>query len=374
MEPSVTHLERTPLYETHRALGAKMMPFGGFEMPVQYSGILDEHRAVREAAGLFDVSHMGEVLVHGPDALAFVQHLVTNDAAALNDGRAMYSVMCRPDGGAVDDLLVYRLAEDRYLLVINASNIEKDLAHIRAQHDAFEGNVTVEDQSAQTALLALQGPKAFEIAQSVTDVPLDITYYHFVQPEPGAFLGCERAILSHTGYTGEKGLEIYCEPERAEAVWNALMEAGEAHGLKPAGLGARDTLRLESGYCLYGHELTEDTTPLEAGLGWVTKLNTDDFVGKSAIAAQKEQGVPRKLIGFVMDERGIPRQDYAITTPDGDPIGTVTSGTQSPMLGQGIGLGYVPNDEAYTAPGSGIGIAVRGRILPATVQKPPFHK
>jgi aminomethyltransferase len=375
MEPSVTPLERTPLYETHRALGAKMMPFGGFEMPVQYSGILDEHRAVREAAGLFDVSHMGEVLVSGPDAFAFVQHLVTNDAAALYDGRAMYSVMCRPDGGAVDDLLVYRLAEDRYLLVINASNIEKDLAHIRAQHDAFEGDVTVEDQSAQTALLALQGPKAFEIAQSVTDVPLaDIKYYHFVQPEPGAFLGCERAILSHTGYTGEKGLEIYCEPERAEAVWNALMEAGEAHGLKPAGLGARDTLRLESGYCLYGHELTEETTPLEAGLGWVTKLNADDFVGKGAIASQKERGVPRKLIGFVMDERGIPRQDYAITTPDGDPIGTVTSGTQSPVLERGIGLGYVPNDEAYTAPGSTIGIAVRGRILPATVEKPPFHK
>jgi len=375
MEPSVTHLERTPLYESHRALGAKMMPFGGFDMPVQYSGILDEHRAVREAAGLFDVSHMGEVLVLGPDAFGFVQHLVTNDAGALYDGRAMYTVMCRVDGGAVDDLLAYRLAEDRYLLVINASNIEKDLAHIRAQHDAFDGDITVEDQSAETALLALQGPKAFEIAQSVTDVPLsDIKFYHFIQPAPGAFLDCQRAILSHTGYTGEKGLEIYCEPERAEAVWSALMEAGEAHGLKPAGLGARDTLRLESGYCLYGHELTEDTTPLEAGLGWVTKLNTDDFVGKSAIAAQKEQGVPRKLIGFVMDERGIPRQDYAITTPDGDPIGTVTSGTQSPLLGQGIGLGYVPNDETFTPPGSAIGIAVRGRILPATVQKPPFHK
>ena len=374
MEPSVTHLERTPLYETHRALGAKMMPFGGFEMPVQYSGILDEHRAVREAAGLFDVSHMGEVLVHGPHAFDFVQHLVTNDAGTLYDGRAMYTVMCRADGGAVDDLLVYRLAEDRYLLVINASNIEKDLAHIRAQHEAFEGNVEVEDQSAATALLALQGPKAFEIAQAVTDVPVgDIKYYHFVQPEPGAFLGCERAILSHTGYTGEKGLEIYCEPERAEAVWNALMEAGEEHGLQPAGLGARDTLRLESGYCLYGHELTEETTPLEAGLGWVTKLGTDDFVGKRAIAAQKEQGVPRKLIGFVMDERGIPRQGYAITDADGEPVGEVTSGSQSPLLGQGIGLGFVPNDPAFTEPGSAIGIAVRGKILPATVKKPPFH-
>ncbi len=375
MEPSVTPLERTPLYETHRALGAKMMPFGGFEMPVQYSSILDEHRAVREAAGLFDVSHMGEVLVHGPGAFDFVQHLVTNDAGTLYDGRAMYTVMCRPDGGAVDDLLVYRMTEDRYLLVINASNIEKDLAHIRAQHEAFEGEVEIEDLSEQTALLALQGPKAFEIAQSVTDVPLgDIKYYHFVQPEPGTFLGCEHAIISHTGYTGEPGLEIYCETERAEGVWNALMEAGEAHGLKPAGLGARDTLRLEAGYCLYGHELTEETTPLEAGLGWVTKLDKGDFVGRKAIAAQKERGVPRKLVGFVMEERGIPRQDYAITAPDGEPIGEVTSGSQSPLLGQGIGLGYVPNDSAFTAPGSAIGIAVRGRILPATVTKPPFHK
>ena len=375
MESSVTHLERTPLYETHTALGAKMMPFGGFEMPVQYSGILDEHRAVREAAGLFDVSHMGEVFVRGPGAFDFVQHLVTNDAASLYDGRAMYSVMCQPDGGAVDDLLVYRLSEHEYLLVINASNIEKDLAHIRAQHDAFDGEVEIEDRSAETALLALQGPKAFEIAQALTDVPLDdIKYYHFVQPEPGSFLGCERAILSHTGYTGEPGLEIYCENERVEAVWNALMDAGQAHGLKPAGLGARDTLRLESGYCLYGHELTEETTPLEAGLGWVTKLAKGDFVGREAIARQKEDGVPRKLVGFVMQDRGIPRQGYAITDADGEPIGEVTSGSQSPQLGQGIGLGYVPNDPTYTEPGRAIGIAVRGRVLPATIEKPPFHK
>lgn len=287
----------------------------------------------------------------------------------------MYAVMCRSDGGAVDDLLVYRFAEDAYLLVINASNIEKDLAHIRSQHEAFAGDVTVDNQSERTALLALQGPKAFEIAQKLTDIPLaEIKYYHFVQPEPGAFLGCERAILSHTGYTGEPGLEIYCEPERVEAVWEALLEAGAPRGLKPAGLGARDTLRLEAGYCLYGHELTEKTTPLEAGLGWVTKLDKGEFVGRGAIAAQKERGVTRKLIGFVMEERGIPRQGYAITDADGEPIGEVTSGSQSPMLGEGIGLGYVPNEPAYTEPGRAIGIAVRGRVLPATVRKPPFHK
>jgi aminomethyltransferase len=375
MEPSVSPLERTPLYETHRALGAKMMPFGGFEMPVQYSGILDEHRAVREAAGLFDVSHMGEVFVTGPGAFGFVQRLVTNDAASLYDGRAMYTAMCNANGGAVDDLLVYRFDEEAYLLVINASNIAKDVAHMRAIHAEGGFDCVIEDISEQVGLLALQGPKAFDIIAEVTDLPVaDVKYYHFMRPEPGAFLGCEKAVLSHTGYTGEKGLEIYCEAERVEDVWNAVMAAGEAHGLKPAGLGARDTLRLESGYCLYGHELTEETTPLEAGLGWVTKLNADDFVGKGAIAAQKERGVPRKLIGFVMDERGIPRQGYAITTPDGDPIGTVTSGSQSPLLSKGIGLGFVPNDEAYTTPGRAVGIAVRGRVLAATVRKLPFHK
>jgi aminomethyltransferase len=375
MEPSVTPLERTPLYETHRALGAKMMPFGGFEMPVQYSGILDEHRAVREAAGLFDVSHMGEVLVRGSQAFDFVQHLVTNDAGSLYDGRAMYTVMCNADGGAVDDLLVYRLSGESYLLVINASNIAKDVAHMRAVHESGGFDCTVEDVSDRIGLLALQGPKAFDVIEEVTDLPVgDVKYYHFMRPEPGAFLGCERAILSHTGYTGERGLEIYCEAEKVGDVWDALMEAGAAHGLKPAGLGARDTLRLESGYCLYGHELTEKTTPLEAGLGWVTKLGTDDFVGKRAIAAQKERGVPRKLIGFVMDERGIPRQGYAITDAEGEPVGEVTSGSQSPLLGQGIGLGFVPNDAAYTEPGSSVGIAVRGRVLPATVRKPPFHK
>ncbi len=375
MEPSVQTLQRTPLYETHCALGARMMPFGGFEMPVQYSGILDEHRAVREAAGLFDVSHMGEVLVQGTGALPFVQHLVTNDAAALTDGRAMYTVMCNPNGGTVDDLLVYRMGEASYLLVINASNIEKDVAHLRAVHAGGDFDCTVEDVSETMGLLALQGPKAFDIVAEVTDLPVaDVGYYHFMRPEPGAFLGCDKVILSHTGYTGERGLEIYCEAGQTEHVWNALLKAGEKHGLLPAGLGARDTLRLEAGYCLYGHELTEKTTPLEAGLGWVTKLGKEHFVGRGSLAAQKERGVPRRLVGFVVDERGIPRQGYPITDLDGKPVGAVTSGSQSPLLGQGIGLGYVPNDDTFTTPGAAVGIAVRGRILPATVTKPPFHK
>ena len=375
METSVAPIQRTPLYETHRALGAKMMPFGGFEMPVQYTSILDEHRAVREAAGLFDVSHMGEVLVTGPGAFDFVQCLVTNDASTLYDGRAMYTAMCQSDGGVVDDLLVYRLSEEVYLLVINASNIQKDLAHIHAQRDAFEGEVNVEDVSELMGLLALQGPKAFDIIAEVTDLPVaDVKYYHFMRPAPGEFLGCDKVMLSHTGYTGEPGLEIYCEAEKVEHIWNALMMAGEEYGLKPAGLGARDTLRLEAGYCLYGHELTEETTPLEAGLGWVTKLGKGEFTGRGALAAQKEQGVPRKLVGFIMEERGIPRQGYAITDPSGEPIGEVTSGSQSPTLAEGIGLGYVPNDPEFTTPGSPIGIAVRGTVIPATVQKPPFHK
>lgn len=378
METSVTPLRQTPLYETHRALGARMMPFGGFEMPVQYRGILEEHRAVREAAGLFDVSHMGEVELRGPGALAFLQYLITNDASALRDGRALYTLMCRPDGGTLDDLLVYRLAEDAYLLVLNAANTEKGLAHIRAEHANFEGDVEVEDVSEQTALLALQGPRALEIAQAVAPelrhALAELRPQRFLRPEAGAFLGCQRALLSATGYTGEPGLEIYCEPERVEHVWDALMEAGEPLGLQPAGLGARDTLRLEAGFCLYGHELSEERTPLEAGLGWTVKLQKGDFIGREALARQKEAGPEQRLVGFVMEERGIPRQGYPIVDEDENPVGEVTSGSQSPSLGQGIGLGYVKDDPAFTEPGRRLGVEVRGRILAATVRKPPFHK
>ena len=367
-------MKTTPLHDVHVALGAKMMPFGGFEMPVQYTSILSEHRAVREAAGLFDVSHMGEVWVHGPEAEAFVQRLVTNDATKLYDGKAMYTVMCQEDGGAVDDLLVYRMAEDRFLLVINAANIEKDLAHIRAVHAAAGLDCSIEDASDETALLALQGPRAFDVLKEVTDLPVDdIAYYHFVQPAPGAFLGCERAIISHTGYTGERGVEIYCETEKVADVWGALLTAGEPYGLRPAGLGARDTLRLEAGYCLYGHELTADRTPLEAGLGWVVKLDAGDFEGAEALRRVTEEGPRQKLVAFVMEERGVPREGYALTDEEGRRLGEVTSGSQSPVLGRGIGLGYVPNDPAFTAPGAALWVDVRGRRLRATVTKPPLH-
>lgn len=373
-------LKTTPLHDRHLTLGAKMMPFAGFDMPVQYAGILDEHRAVREAAGLFDVSHMGEVAVRGPEALAFVQHLVTNDVTKVEDGQAQYTVMCHASGGAVDDLLVYRFAHDDLMLVINASNIEKDLAHIARVHAEAGLDCTITDLSDQTALLALQGPKAFEILSRVSEaVPQDLPFYRFVRPEAGAFLGCEAPIVSHTGYTGEPGVEIYCTPEDAPRVWDALLDAGADVGLVPAGLGARDTLRLESGFCLYGHELTDETTPLEAGLGWVTKLDDRDgepinFVGSDAIREQKTSGVPRKLIGFVVDGRGLARDGYPLVDAEGTEIGGVTSGSQSPALGTGIGLGFVPNDPAYTTPGTRLAVQVRTREVPVIVTKPPFHK
>ena len=367
---AVSTLKKTPLHATHEALGARMMAFGGFDMPVQYTSIIDEHQAVREKAGLFDVSHMGEVLVRGPQAFSFVQQLVTNDAARLYDGKAMYAVMCQEDGGAVDDLLVYRLNAETYMLVINASNIEKDLAWMR-DHNPM--GAELEDLSETTALLAIQGPNAPAIVQKLTDVDLsDIKYYHFAEMPPGAFVGCNRAILSRTGYTGEPGFEIYCEGEKASDVWAALMEAGKADGLQPAGLGARDTLRLEAGYCLYGNDLTSETNPLEAGLGWVVKLDADEFVGREALQQVKAEGPERKLVGLVLEARGIPRHDYEILA-DGEAVGVVTSGTQSPVLNKGIALGYVPNNPAYTEPGRSLEISLRGRPAAATVTKPPFH-
>lgn len=365
-------LQKTPLHAAHVSLGAKMMPFGGFDMPVQYSGIIDEHMAVREAAGLFDVSHMGEVLVTGPEAFSFVQHLVTNDAARLVDGQAMYTVMCRPDGGIVDDLLVYRLAEQQYLLVINAANIDKDWAWMQANNPM---EATLENQSDAYGLLAIQGPRAFEIVQSITEVPVgDLKFYHFLQPDDGSFLGLSDVILSYTGYTGEPGMEIYCRAEDTEQIWQALLEAGTPQGLKPAGLGARDTLRLEAGFCLYGNDLTDNTSPLEGGLGWLTKLDKGDFIGREALLAQKAEGLTRKLVGFVMTERGIPRAGYSLVDESGTEIGIVTSGTQSPILGQGIGLGYVPNAPAFTTPGETLYVQARNRQLKAVVTRPPFHK
>ncbi len=370
MEPRT--LKKTPLHQQHLALGAKMMAFGGYDMPVQYSGIIDEHMAVREAAGLFDVSHMGEFSIEGPLAFETVQKLVSNDASKLYDGRAMYTAMCTESGGIVDDLLVYRRSETSYLLVVNASNIEKDWDWVTS--NAVPGT-EMKDISSSMALLAIQGPVAFDIVQSLCKTSIsDLKFYHFLEPAPEDFLGMSDVILSHTGYTGEKGLEIYCKNEDAPAIWRALLEAGEAHGLKPAGLGARDTLRLESGYCLYGNDITEETSPYEAGLGWVTKLNKGDFVGKSALERIKADTPSRKLVGFIMAERGIPRHGHAIVNAEGEEIGIVTSGTQSPLLSKGIGMGYVPNDSRYTSVGSVIGISSRGKAREAIITKPPFHK
>ncbi len=362
---------RTPLYEEHTSLGARIVPFAGFEMPIQYQGIIEEHLAVRHAAGLFDVSHMGEILVSGPHALAFIQRLVTNDAGKLYDGRVLYTVMCAEDGGIVDDLLVYRFSEEQYMLVVNAANIEKDWAWMQAQN--IHG-AELENASSETALIALQGPAAADILERLTDLPVrELAYYHALQPEPGTFLGCRRAVLSATGYTGEKGFEIYCEPERAAEVWRMVIEAGAPHGLVPVGLGARDTLRMEAGYCLYGNDITADTNPLEAGLGWVTKFDKGEFVGRTALEAVRAAGPARRLVAFVAKERGIPRHGYEIENEDGARIGEVTSGTQSPVLGVGIGMGYVPNKPEYTKPGSRVRIRVRNRSLAAEVAKPPLH-
>lgn len=365
-------LKTTPLHETHQALGARMMAFGGFDMPVQYAGIIEEHKAVRTAAGLFDISHMGEVMVRGARALEYVQDLVTNDAERLYDGRAMYTVMCQPDGGIVDDLIVYRLDEDTYMLVVNAANIEKDISWMRT-HNAFD--VTIDDVSQETALLALQGPEAFSIAQPFTDIDLDeLAFYHFEERADGSFMDCDRVLLSHTGYTGERGLEIYCAAEDAERIWNTLLDAGADRGLQPAGLGARDTLRLEAGYCLYGNDITTETNPFEAGLGWVVKLDASNFIGRDELRSIKEDGPRRKLVGFVAQERGIPRHGHDIQDRDGTVIGTVTSGTQSPILNQGIGLGYVPNEPTYTELGQPLVIDTGRRTLDVRVAKPPFHK
>jgi aminomethyltransferase len=367
---SSTDLNRTPLDAEHRALGARMVPFAGFEMPIQYTGIIDEHRAVRSTAGMFDVSHMGEVMVEGPSALDFVQRLVTNDASKLVDGRAMYTVMCRPDGGIVDDLLVYRLGAERFMLVINASNVEKDLDWM---HQSAVGGASIEDVSDQTALIALQGPQSFAIFEAAFGVDVaDLKFYHFRQEER---VGSARdVIVSHTGYTGEKGLELYCKNEDAAALWMSLMEAGRSYGLLPCGLGARDTLRIESGYCLYGNDITDDTNPLEAGLGWLVKFDKGDFVGREALLEVKEKGPARKLIGFVVEERGIPRSGYPVEDDSGNEVGIVTSGTQSPILGKGVGLGYVNRQDHLTSPGAQIRIVARGKGMLAQVARPPFHK
>jgi aminomethyltransferase len=359
-------LKTVTLNDTHRQLGAKMVPFAGYDMPVRYSSDLDEHHTVRRAVGIFDVSHMGEFRVRGPQALDLIQRVTSNDASKLTDGKAQYSCLPNHDGGIVDDLLVYKLADEDYLLVVNASNIEKDWNWI--QHHNTQG-VEMEDISDRTSLFAVQGPKATAALQSLTDVDLSsIPYYSFVQ---GTFAGAPDVIISATGYTGAGGFELYIPNESAAEVWEKVMLAGQPYGIKPIGLGARDTLRLEMGYCLYGNDIDDTTSPLEAGLGWITKF-TKEFTNSENLKKQKEAGVTKKLVGFVMDGPGIPRGHYELVDAEGQKIGDVTSGTQSPSLSKGIGLGYVKTE--FAAPGTQIFVQIRGKNLPATVSKLPLTK
>jgi len=357
-------LKLTPFHAFHKAAGAKLVDFAGFEMPVRYTGDVREHRCVREAAGLFDVSHMGEFIVTGDGAAAFLDRAVTNDVAALEVGQALYSPMCRPDGCIVDDVLVYRYA-GHFMVVVNASNIAKDFAWL---HEQLPAGVTLEDRSDATALLALQGPKSVEVLRGhVPDAALDLGHYRFTE---GNLFGVD-ATISRTGYTGEDGFELYFDPRHAVAVWEGIVAAGTAAGLEPVGLGARDTLRLEMGFMLYGNDIDESTTPLEAGLGWTVKFAKPDFVGRETLAKQKEHGLDRRLVGLSLDGRRVPRHGMVIQS-QGRPVGHVTSGTFSPTLERPIALGYV--EKALATAGTALDVAAsHGTVLPATVVKVPFY-
>jgi len=357
-------LKRTPLYDVHVGLGAKIVPFAGFEMPVQYpSGITAEHKAVRERCGLFDVSHMGEFLIRGPGAVDFVNYVTTNDVAALAVGQAHYSTILNERGTIEDDCLVYRFA-DRIMMVVNASNVDKDFAHISRHRARFD--CTLEDISDSIALLALQGPEALRILQPLTDTDLStIKYYHFAE---GRVAGVRDIVISRTGYTGEDGFELYFNGSNAVKVWQGLTAGGD---VTPAGLGCRDSLRLEMGMALYGNDIDDTTTPLEANLAWLVKLKKGEFVGREALAAQKEKGIPRKLVGFTTAERAFPRHGYPVFY-QGQPSGQVCSGTMSPSLSVPIGMCYLPT--AGAGEGTAFEIEIRGKRVPATVQKPPFYK
>ena len=360
-------LQATPLHARHVALGARMTPFGGWDMPLQYSGIADEHQAVRTAAGLFDVSHMGEVEIAGDDALAAVQHITSNDAGRLAPGRAQYSALTTPEGTVVDDLLVYQLAAGHYLLVINAANIAKDVAWIRRQI-AAAGDAVAVNASSRYALVALQGPRSVAVLQPLTAIDLDgIEYYTSANGEVAGV----RATISRTGYTGEDGFELFLPPRQAGTVWSALLAAGDAHGLRPAGLGARDTLRLEAGMRLCGADMDETTTLLEAGLGWTVGWDKESFIGREALLAQKRTGPSRKLVGFEMLDRGVARHGHAVHA-GADRVGRVTSGTVTPYLRKAIGMAYVPIDLA--ARDTELAIDVRGRRLRARVVRMPFYR
>ena len=359
-------MKNTALTETHEALGAKMVPFAGYNMPVQYEGINIEHETVRQAVGVFDVSHMGEFLIDGEHALELIQKVSSNDASKLTIGKAQYSCLPNDDGGIVDDLIIYKIKEEQFLLVVNASNIEKDWNWIQSKNDV---GAKIRDLSEDYSLLAIQGPKAIEAMQSITSHDLSaIKFYNFVV---GDFAGVEHIIISATGYTGSGGFEIYCKNSDAKQIWDKVFDAGADFGIKPIGLAARDTLRLEMGYCLYGNDIDDTTSPIEAGLGWITKF-TKDFTNSEAIKAEKARGIENKLIAFELDERGIPRQGYDIVDHNGNKIGRVTSGTMSPSLGKGIGLGYVP--KVFADFHSKINIQIRKKAIPATVIKLPFYK
>ena len=359
-------MKDTALSAIHAALGAKMVPFAGYNMPVSYQGINLEHQTVREKVGVFDVSHMGEFFITGPNALSLIQRVCSNDASKLEDGEAQYSCFPNEDGGVVDDLIVYRIAAEKWLLVVNASNIDKDWAWINA-HNTMEASL--ENSSDHYSLLAIQGPKAIQAMQSLTQENLSaIKFYTF---KINTFAGVENVIISATGYTGSGGFEIYCKNTQVAKIWTKVLEAGANWGIQPIGLAARDTLRLEMGYCLYGNDIDDTTSPLEAGLGWITKFNKD-FINSESLKKQKEIGVSKTLVGFELSQRGIPRQGYAIVDAQGNSIGRVTSGTMSPSMGKGIGLGYVPM--ALKEVGSQIHIQIRNKIVPAMVVKLPFYK
>src|SRR5690606_4602571 len=359
-------MKSTALTNVHIALGAKMVPFAGFNMPVQYTGINDEHETVRQNVGIFDVSHMGEFIVKGPGALELLQKVSSNDVSKLYNGKIQYAYLPNENGGIVDDFLTYQIDEQTYLLVVNASNIEKDWNWIQQYN---QQKVEMTDISDKTSLFAIEGPKAADALETLTEMELaTMGYYSF---EQGVFACVENVLVSATGYTGAGGFEIYVANEHAQHVWDAIMQAGEAYGIKPIGLGARDTLRLEMGFCLYGNDIDDETSPLAAGLGWVTKF-TKDFVNADNLKAEKEKGLAQKLVGFEMIDRGIPRHDYPILDADGNTVGRVTSGTQSPTLKKSIGLGYV--DTAFSKEGTELFISIRDKAIKAVVKRPPFVK
>lgn len=361
-------MKTTPFTSIHRALGAKMAEFAGYDMPIEYSGILPEHQAVCESVGVFDVSHMGEFWVSGPNALAFLQNLVSNDVRSIVVGQAQYSCLPNEKGGIVDDLIVYRVAEEDYLVVVNASNIEKDWAWFNAHNAA---GAVLENMSDLTAQLAVQGPKAIDVLQKLTDVDLSaIPYYHFAV---GTLDGVENVLISNTGYTGAGGFEIYFAPEMGKQLWNAIFHAGAEFGILPIGLGARDTLRLEMGFCLYGNDIDDTISPIEAGIGWAMKFTPEkQFPSRAIFEQQKLEGVAKKRVGLVMVDKGFARHGYPLTNATGRVIGEVTSGSISPLTKIGIAMGYVETE--FATPGTQICVDVRGRLLKAEVVKMPFRK